>query len=220
MTNNPPKLSLVHRFRPARQQVAAGPAPLLILLHGYGGNEDSMMLLSSYLDPRFNLVSARAPQPLDSGGFAWFPILWDERGLFVRSDEVLSAIEPAARFVAEAMRAYGSAPERTLLMGFSQGATMSAAVLMHRPALAAAAVLMSGFVLADLATPYTRLDGKPVLITHGVLDDIVPVSLGRATHDLLASLGAAVTYREYPMAHQISEAALEDIDQWLSEVLR
>jgi phospholipase/carboxylesterase len=49
-----------------------------------------------------------------------------------------------------------------------------------------------------------------VLITHGVLDDIVPVSLGRAAHDLLTSLGAAVTYREYPIAHQISEAALED----------
>jgi phospholipase/carboxylesterase len=90
MANNFPKLSLVHRFRPARQQVTAGPTPLLILLHGYGSNEDNMMLLSSYLDPRFNLVSARAPQPLDIGGFAWFPIVWDERGLFVRSDEVLS----------------------------------------------------------------------------------------------------------------------------------
>jgi len=220
MANHSTQLSLVHRFRPARQRMAAGPTPLLILLHGYGGNEDSMMLLSSYLDPRFNLVSARAPQSLDVGSFAWFPIVWDERGLFVSSDDVLSAIEPAARFVAEAMRAYGGAPERTLLMGFSQGAAMSAAVLMHQPALAAGAVLMSGFVPADLATPHIRLDGKLVLITHGVLDDIVPVSLGRAARDLLTSLGAAVTYREYPIAHQISEAALEDIDQWLSEALR
>jgi phospholipase/carboxylesterase len=219
MANHSTQLSLVYRFRPARQPSAASPSPLLILLHGYGSNEDDLLGLSSYLDPRFNLLSARAPLPLGTRGFAWFPIAWDEHGFFVRPDEVMAAVETAARFVAEAMSAFGSIPERTLFLGFSQGAAMSAGVLMHQPTLTAGAVLMSGFLPDGLQPVNVRLDGKRLLITHGLLDDIVPVSMGRAARESLASLGAAVTYREYPIAHQISEAALEDVDQWLSEAL-
>jgi phospholipase/carboxylesterase len=219
MANDFPQLSLIHRVRPARQPTAVGPTPLLILFHGYGSNEDDLMGLSSYLDPRFNIVSARAPLALSIGGFAWFSLIWDEHGLFVRPDDILSAVEPAAQFVAEAIDAYSGAPERTLLFGFSQGATMGAAVLMHRPALIAGAALMSGFVPDAVVPPGVKLNSKRVLIAHGALDQVVPVSQGRAARDLFTALGAAVTYHEYPIAHQIDEAALEDVDHWLSEVL-
>jgi len=92
---------------------------------------------------------------------------------------------------------------------------MSAGLLLRQPDLVAGAVLMSGLAPAELATPGVTLAGKPVLITHGVLDDVVPVQMGRAARDLLQSLGASVEYHEYPMAHQISEACLEDVDRWL-----
>jgi phospholipase/carboxylesterase len=59
-----------------------------------------------------------------------------------------------------------------------------------------------------------------VLIAHGALDQVVPVSQGRAARDLFTALGAAVTYHEYLIAHQVDDAALEDADRWLSEMLR
>ena len=104
-----------------------------------------------------------------------------------------------------------------MLLGFSQGATVSAGILLHRPDLAAGAVLMSGFTPAALARPGLQLTGKRLLIAHGQFDDVVPVELGRATRDLFESLGAAVTYREYSMGHQISDVSLEDADRWLGE---
>ncbi|BCX03975.1 MAG: phospholipase [Candidatus Roseilinea sp.] len=212
-------LSLPHRFRRAPRPAPDGRAPLLILLHGYGSNEDDLMGLAPYLDPRFSVVSVRAPLVLGTDSYAWFPIVWDERGISVEPAEVVAAIQPAVAFVEQAPLAYGALPGRTLLLGFSQGATMSAGVLLRRPDLVAGAVLMSGFATAELVAPGVTLSGKPVLITHGWFDDVVPVQMGRATRDLFESLGASVTYHEYPMGHQISEACLEDADRWMTEWL-
>ncbi len=219
MTTDVPSLPLHHRIRRALRPARDDRAPLLILLHGYGSNEDDLMGLAPYLDPRFTLVSARAPQTLDAGSYAWFPIVWDDHGLFVEPAEVVAAIQLAVDFVARAIVAYGAVPERTLLMGFSQGATVSAGVLLRRPELVAGAMLMSGFAPAELIVPGVALQGKPLLITHGLFDDIVPVRMGRTTRDLFASLGAVVTYREYPMGHQIGEACLEDADRWMADWL-
>ncbi|MFC1465763.1 MAG: alpha/beta hydrolase [Candidatus Brachytrichaceae bacterium NZ_4S206] len=214
------QLSLHHRFRRAPRPAADGRTPLLILLHGYGSNEDDLMSLAPYLDPRFDVISVRAPHVLGAGSYAWFPIVWDETGIFVEPADVVVAIQQAVAFVEQAIAAYGAYPQRTLLLGFSQGATMSAGVLLRRPDLIAGAALMSGFVPAELAASDVALDGKPVLITHGLFDDIVPVQMGRATRDLFASLGASVTYREYPIGHQIDDACLEETDFWMADWLK
>ncbi len=214
-----PRLSLHHRFRRAPRPVVDGRAPLLILLHGYGSNEDDLMGLAPYLDPRFSVISVRAPHVLGAGSYAWFPIVWDERGLFVELADVVAAIQLAVAFVEQAIAAYRADPQHTLLLGFSQGATMSAGVVVRRSDLVAGVALMSGFTPAELVAPGIVLNGKPVLITHGRFDDMVPVQMGRATRDLFESLGAAVTYREYAMGHQINDACLEDADRWMTDWL-
>jgi phospholipase/carboxylesterase len=191
----------------------------LVLLHGYGSNEDDLLGLAPYLDPRFSIVSARAPETLDQGGFAWFPVEWTTEGVRARPGDAVAALDALVEFVAQAASAYAAAPQTTYLLGFSQGATMSAGVLLRRPELIAGAVLMSGLAPSEMATPGVALAGKPVLITHGLLDDVVPVRMGRAASNLLQSLGAAVEHHEYPMAHQISEACLEDVDRWLEAQL-
>lgn len=213
-----PKLSLHHRFRPAPRPTEGG-APLLILLHGYGSNEDDLLGLAPYLDPRFNVVSARAPQALGQGGYAWFPIEWTAQGVRANPADTVAALGGLLSFVAQATDAYAATPQTTFLLGFSQGATMSAGVLLRRPDLVTGVVLMSGLAPAEMTAPGVALAGKPVLITHGVLDDVVPVRMGHAARDLLHSLGVSVEYHEYPMAHQISEDCLEDVDRWLEAQL-
>lgn len=218
MSAHTPKLSLHHRFRPAPKP-SQHNTPLLILLHGFGSNEDDLLGLAPYLDPRINFVSARAPQALGQGGYAWFPIEWTERGVRAKPEDAVAALDALVEFVGQAADAYAATPQTTYLLGFSQGATMSAGVTLRRPDLVAGAVLMSGLAPAEMAGPGAALAGKPVLITHGVLDEVVPVQMGRDARDLLQSLGASVEYHEYPMAHQISEDCLEDVDNWLGERL-
>ena len=65
---------LFYRVRCPEGQIPERGFPLLVLLHGYGSNEEDLMGLSAYLDARFLLVSIRAPYALDMGGFAWFSL--------------------------------------------------------------------------------------------------------------------------------------------------
>ena len=212
-------LSLVHRYRPARGADDAF-THLLILLHGLGSNEDDLFGLAPYFDPRWSIVSARAPKPYGNGGYAWFDLGVTAQGLSIDLEAAAQSRAAVATFVREAQVAYGSQPSRTVLGGFSQGAIMSASVLLTEPDLIAGAVLMSGLVLPDLPlAPQAQLANKPVIVTHGEHDEVLPVQFGQAARAVLGSLSLAVTYHEYAMGHTISEACIEDIDAWLGERL-
>ena len=222
-TTSAQALSLVHRLRPARpaETTSADSAiPLLILLHGLGSNEDDLFGLTPYLDPRWTIVSARAPRPYGNGGYAWFDLDVTAEGVHLDLAMAERCRTQISAFVREAQAAYGGQPARTFLGGFSQGAIMSASVLLTEPALMAGAVLMSGMVLPDLPlAPQTLLTKKPVILTHGTFDEVLPVQFAHAARDVLTSLDLAVTYHEYPMGHTISEESLETIDTWLTKRL-
>lgn len=219
-----PQLSLPHLVRHAAQ--GAGAPPLLVLLHGYGSNEQDLIGLAPYLDERLLIVSARAPLTLTPGGYAWFHLDIGADGIRLDPQELARQAGLVAGFVEEAGAAYGADPRRVLVGGFSQGAMMSAAVLLSRPELVAGALLMSGALLPQ-AVPLLRrpgadpreLAGKPVLVVHGTYDGVLPIEFGRATRTALEALPVVLTYREYPMAHEVSVESLRAVAAWVKAVL-
>jgi len=205
--------------RPARD--AAAP-PLLILLHGIGSDEQDLFGLAPYLDERFLIVSARAPHPYGWGGHAWFEIEWLPNGIAIDQAQAEVSRDLIVRFIGEAAAAYGADPARVYLAGFSQGAIMSGWVALTRPDLVAGAALMSGRIpdeaRAQIAAP-EQLAGKPFLVVHGLFDQVLTIQYGRASRDLLKSLPVELTYREYPMGHEVSAQSLADVSAWLTERL-
>lgn len=212
------QLSLVHRYRPARRPSSHGKSPLLVLLHGVGSNEEDLLGLAPYFDDRFAVLSARAPHDYEYGGHAWFPLEWTPTGFNVDPAHVEESRAQLVDFLGATMQAYAARPSQTFLVGFSQGAIMSASVLLSQPDLIAGAVLMSGRIASNVQPVASdQLQGKPVMVVHGLYDEVIPVAYGRASRDSLQSLGLALTYREYPMGHQVAEESLNDIDTWLAE---
>jgi phospholipase/carboxylesterase len=105
-----------------------------------------------------------------------------------------------------------------IVAGFSQGGTMAALTALTRPDLVAGAAVLSGIVpssIIDELPDRAALTSKPFLVIHGTRDQVVSVAHGRASRDFLNQLGAALTYREYPMAHEINLDALLDLTEWL-----
>ena len=95
---------------------------------------------------------------------------------------------------------------------------MSASVALTQPELVAGAVLMSGRILPEirpLMASNDALIGFPFLVVHGIADRVIPVTYGRASRDLLSSLPVDLTYREYPMGHEVSQESLSDVAAWL-----
>jgi phospholipase/carboxylesterase len=212
---------LFHLTRPPLQKGSERP-PLLLLLHGVGSNEEDLFELSQYLDPRFFIVSARAPITLMPGAYAWFHIQFAPDDLRIDVREVEHSRSILQRFIAELIVSYHIDPDRIYLMGFSQGAIMSLVLALTQPAKLAGVVSMSGRLSSEqsaLMVPSEALQDFPIFMAHGTDDAVIPIRDGRAARDELSKLPIDLTYREYPMGHQVSIESLNDIAAWLKDRL-
>jgi phospholipase/carboxylesterase len=189
-----------------------------VLLHGRGANEEDLMGLEGALDPRFTIVSPRAPFRLGPG-YAWYVMTQVGRP---DDDSMRTSLEELRAFLTALPDAYGIDPRRLYLLGFSQGAIVSSALAMMLPDLIAGVVMHSGYVAAEhgaLELDPGGLAGKPFFVAHGKYDDIIPVTWGRDGQEYLEAAGADIVYKEYPIGHSISEESLYDLSEWLTEQL-
>jgi phospholipase/carboxylesterase len=219
MTSN--EFSLTHLVRQP-QTSSDGKPPLLLLLHGIGSNENDLFSFASDLDNRFLVVSARAPFLMMPGMYAWFNIEFTPEGIIPDLDQAEESRRLVVAFIDEVVDSYGADPHQVYLMGFSQGAMMSLSVALARPDKVARVVAMSGRLpqrVLDHAASTDALRRLAVFISHGIYDEVIPVSNGRDCRDELEKLSIPLTYCEYPMAHQVSAECLRDITLWLADSL-
>ncbi|MDF2439281.1 MAG: glyoxalase family protein, partial [Abditibacteriota bacterium] len=136
----PPKptqeLGWVHRFIPAQHAAAThaganqGQSPLtLLLLHGTGGNEDSLLELGRTLLPAATLLSPRGQ--VSEGGMPRFFRRLAE-GVFDIED-LKRRTHELADFVTAAVDAYRLDASRVVAVGYSNGANIAASTLLLRP---------------------------------------------------------------------------------------
>ena len=213
--------SLFHHVAPPKGGFESKP-PLLLLLHGYGANEDDLFSLAPYLDGRFMIVSPRAPVMLQPMSYAWFNLGFTPQGIVVNPEEVESSRRTIRKFLGEIVEAYDCDPKAVYLMGFSQGAMMSLFVALSYPGSASGVVAMSGRVIPEVIDQITDKDiltGLPIFVAHGSRDMLIPIDQGREARAKLSELPVELTYREYDMGHEISYDSLKDIAEWLKDRL-
>ena len=214
----PISTSLVHRVVLPEQSTAT-IHPTLIMLHGRGADEEDLLGLSPYLDERLLILSARAPFPFPfGGGYTWYDVGTvgtPEPGMFKTSYEKLST------FVHDVIKNYPIDAQRLYLLGFSMGTVMSYALALTQPQLFRGVAANSGYIPegTHLKLLWTELSHLEFFVAHGVHDPVIPIELGRRAKELLEKTNARFTFKEYPMAHQISEESLADAAGWMKQRL-
>jgi len=211
--------TLVHKVRPPETSALAKP-PALILLHGRGTNEDDLLDLANFLDPRFFIISARAPYRFEEGlgGYTWFGL--QEIGK-PDPQQFGEAYRRLTQFIEDAKIGYAVDPDRVFLLGFSMGSIMSFAVALTRPNAVRGIVAHSGYIPENVSLQFAwnQLSSLSVFVAHGLHDPIIPIQKARRAQKLLSKTGADLTYKEYPIPHTISEESLADVSQWLQKRL-
>ncbi len=209
----------VERVAVARQAVPGQAPPLLVLLHGIGADENDLFSLADRLDPRFVVVSVRAPRRYDVG-FAWFDIAWKADGSVVPDGaQARETLADLIGWLAAAPGRLGADARRVYLLGFSQGAMMSLGVLRTAPERVAGVVALSGRyadALFGAPPPGDALRAVPLFVGHGTADEVLPVANGRAIRDAFQPLVRDFTYREYAVGHGIAPSELADVAAWLT----
>jgi predicted esterase len=201
-----PQPDFIHEFVP-------GNSPrTLLLLHGTGGNERDLIPLGRELDPNAALLSPRG-KVLENGMPRFFRRLAE--GVFDLED-LKQRTNELADFVTAAAQHYGFATDQVVAVGYSNGANIAASMLLLRPEVLSAAVLLRAMVplipdkLPDLSSVH-------IWIGAGDQDPIVPPSETRRLADLLRNGGADVTIRFAKAGHGLTNGDLEAARQWLGE---
>lgn len=216
---NKGNLSLKYVFHEPREKSDA-KSPLLLLLHGFGSNEQDLIGFAPFLDKRFFIVSVRAPLTTDFGGFAWFQIRYGVGGLEIDPKQVEESRRLLLKFVDEIVAEHDLDSNRIFLAGFSQGAIMTHSLVLTAPQKFAGAVPMSGVFPAQYLKTRAadeKLKDFPIFVSHGVYDPVLPIKFGREAKAELEKLPVRLDYKEYPIAHNVSEESLRDVAAWLSE---
>ena len=192
--------------------------PLLILLHGYGSNEEDLFSFASELPDELLIVSARAPFDMNFGGFAWYAITLDANDeKFSDLDEARQSLTKIADFIDYVKSTYKTNSNKTFLLGFSQGAILSYALSLNYPNKVNHVIALSGYINDELApNTVTELNiATDYYISHGTVDQVLPVDWARKAPIYLSENNLQNVYSEYPVGHGVAPQNFYSFKSWI-----
>lgn len=202
-------LGFIHRFLPGRDGRAS---PVLLLLHGTGGDENSLMVLGQELVPGAAILSPRG-KVLENGMPRFFRRLAE--GVFDLEDLERRTGE-LARFIEGARREYGLEENKLLAAGYSNGANIAASLILRYPC------HLSGAVLFRAMVPFTpgeapKLGGIPIFMSAGRRDPIVPAENTRRLAAIFESGGARVSIHWHEGGHELGPDDVDAARLWIAK---
>ena len=216
MTNT--NLSLEHIVRPSS---LANNAPLIIMLHGYGSDENDLFSFASELPEELFIISVKAPYAMQPFGNAWYAINFDaEKGKWSDNEQAIKSRDLIAKFINEACEVYPVDSSNVTLLGFSQGTILSYAVALTYPEKVKNIVALSGYINSDII-PKTfdkaKLSHLDFYCSHGSADQVIPVEWARQSPKILESLNVKHQYSEFPVGHGVAPQNFYEFKTWLEK---
>jgi phospholipase/carboxylesterase len=201
--------------------------PLIIMIHGLGGDENVMWIFEHVLPTHATVIAPRAPLWIEpntpyaeeaNGGYSWFrpaPLPRPDAATLAASLEALQ------KFIEAAIKKYEVDRDQIYLIGFSQGAAVCYALAQSMSDRLSGVIALAGF--RPLGTEQSEMivhetikhPKHGYLILHGLEDERVPIEYARQAADAVRSIGATIELHEYPIGHKISPQGMKDIEAWL-----
>jgi len=211
-------LSLSHNYRPS---TLPSNAPVIVMLHGYGSDENDLFSFASELPESYAVVSLKAPIEMQPYGNAWYNIYFDNtNGKFSDDKQAIEARDLVSKVIDEIVENYPVDKSNVTLLGFSQGTITSLAVALSYPEKIKNVVGLSGYVNeAILKVGYADNDFGYLSIysSHGSVDQVIPVDWARKTQPFLNNLNIENHYSEFPVGHGVAPQNFYEFKEWLSK---
>lgn len=195
--------------------------PLLIMLHGYGSNEQDLFSFAEELPDELLIISARAPLSLGFGSYAWYTIHFEAgNDKFSDIPEAKQALKLIDKFISEVMESFEVDTNNVFLLGFSQGTILSTAYALNHPHRIQHVIALSGYVNDELIQKPLEKEAFKNLdffVSHGSVDQVIPVEWARKTPAYFNNLNINHTYQEYPVGHGVAPQNFYDLHDWVKQ---
>ncbi|WP_298247237.1 alpha/beta fold hydrolase [uncultured Christiangramia sp.] len=206
-----------------KPKVSVENAPALILLHGYGSDENDLFSFAEEMPEELFIISAKAPYPMQPFGNAWYAIHFDnENGKFSDDIQAIKSRDTIATFIDQVIENYPVDASKINLLGFSQGSILSYAVALTYPEKIDNVIALSGYINKEIfGQDYLKNDLSQLSFycSHGSEDQVIPVDWARRTKPFLENLGVDFTYSEFPVGHGVAPQNFFELKEWLQNRL-
>lgn len=206
------------------------PDCAIIWLHGLGANGHDFEPIVDQLELpdnfRGRFIFPHAPDmpvTLNNGMCmpAWFDIYSLEK-VSQEDDEGIHSISKEIDFLIEQQIQSGIVAKRIILAGFSQGGALALFTGLHSNHRLAGLIALSCYLpLREQLEIYAKHADRalPILLAHGLYDEIVSHTFAQHTKELLEQQQFKVQLKEYPCAHSVCAQEIIDIRNWLVSIL-
>jgi phospholipase/carboxylesterase len=220
MSDSDADLPLTFEHRPGTVE---SDAPAVVLIHGRGTNERDLLPIGAQLPDELDVLSVRAPQPMDQGGpdsYTWYDLDLSGGGLHASQPDpegFRRSLDLVHAFVEEVVDEFDLDSDRVGLLGFSQGAITSLSALLERPGAYRWVVALNGYLAAEHEAEVENAEGKPVFVGCGAMDQVIPPERAEHATELLEGGGAGVRFERYRVGHGTTPEEITDVVGWVEE---
>lgn len=196
---------MIHIFEQGKKD-----APTLLLLHGTGGNEHSLLNIAKSIAPDASILSVRG-DVLENGMPRFFRRLaegvFDEEDLIYRTKQL-------HQFLDDSAGQYGFDRNNIIAIGYSNGANIAASLLFHHANSLKGAILFHPMV-PRRGIELPSLQSVQVFIGAGKNDPLCPLEESVDLSNLLQEAGATVELHWENNGHQLSYTEIQTATEWL-----
>lgn len=207
-------------------ETGADPTHAIIWLHGLGADGHDFvpivkeLELPDTLPLRFIFPHAPVqPVTLNAGMEmrAWYDIIGLDRNSNQDDAGIRKSEQLIQQLIAQQIK-QGIPSQRIFIAGFSQGGAMALHTGVRYPEKLAGIIALSTYLpLADLLADERHVANHdtPIFLAHGKFDPVIPIDFAETSRDKLTTLGHAIEWQLYPMAHNVCNEELSNLSQWL-----
>lgn len=201
-------MSFIHNFIPGTK-----PATVLVL-HGQGGDENDLLPVARALAPGAAFLSPRG-KAVENGAARFFARV--SRDEFDET-EVRSRSRELADWIGESVAKYSLDGSKIYALGFSNGASIAASVmLLHPGAIAGGLLLRPRTIIEPAELP--DLNGAPVMVIAGDHDEKMPPGAAEHLARLLGRAGATVDLGIADAGHELTPRDFAAGKNWFTALL-
>ena len=218
-------VNLLLMVKPSFEYISRTPSlvkensKVIIMFHGYGSNKEDLFSFSDYLDPSYLVISVQAPYKMDYNSYCWWSLDFDTNmSLKMDIKQAINSLNNLNNFIInELQKIYNFSHEQLYLCGFSQGCMIAYALSINFPGLYKKVIGLSGKMPKEIINVKNISDYKQHVFfcSHGILDQVIPIEIGRESSELLTEYGISHNFVEFQSTHGISQENFDKMTSWL-----
>lgn len=204
-----------------KSDIKKGLSPLLLMVHGFGSNEEDLFSFTRALPKELTVVSVRGPIEIQNMGYAWYDISIDHLGN--KKYDINKAIESRDQIVKcieKCTDTYNTDPDNVTLLGFSQGSILINAVALTYPKKIKNIISLSGGIDPNIIKlSKSNINELSFYISHGTQDMVLPFEQAKKSLEFLKKNNIKFDFESFPVGHGVCPENFKSMLSWFKNKL-